>query len=41
MDKELVQALKKCGAVKFGDFTLASGRKSTYYFDIKKSQTPE
>jgi orotate phosphoribosyltransferase len=37
MDKELIQALKDCGAVKFGDFTLASGRKSTYYIDIKKA----
>jgi orotate phosphoribosyltransferase len=37
MDKELIQALKNCGAVKFGDFTLASGRKSTYYVDIKKA----
>ncbi len=39
MDKELIQALKNCGAVKFGDFTLASGRKSTYYVDIKKAIT--
>ena len=37
MDKELIQALKDCGAVKFGDFTLASGRKSNYYVDIKKA----
>lgn len=39
MDKELVQALKNCGAVKSGDFTLASGKKSTYYVDIKKAIT--
>ncbi|MHB8605105.1 MAG: orotate phosphoribosyltransferase [Thermoplasmatota archaeon] len=26
-----------CGAIKFGDFTLASGRKSRYYVDIKKA----
>ncbi len=39
MDKELIQALKNCGAVKFGDFTLASGKKSTYYIDIKKAIT--
>ena len=37
MDNELIQALKDCKAVKFGDFTLASGRKSTYYIDIKKA----
>jgi orotate phosphoribosyltransferase len=37
MDKELIQALKDCKAVKFGDFTLASGRKSNYYIDIKKA----
>jgi len=28
--------LKECGAIKFGDFTLASGKKSKYYIDIKK-----
>ena len=33
--------LKECGAIKFGDFTLASGKKSKYYIDIKKaSATP-
>jgi orotate phosphoribosyltransferase len=37
MDKELIEALNDCGAVKFGDFTLASGKKSTYYIDIKKA----
>ena len=37
MDKELIQALKDCKAVKLGDFTLASGRKSNYYIDIKKA----
>lgn len=35
----LVSALKKCGAVKYGDFTLASGKKSKYYIDIKKAST--
>ncbi|MEZ5336315.1 MAG: orotate phosphoribosyltransferase [Methanolobus sp.] len=35
----LIDALKACGAVKFGDFTLASGKKSTYYIDIKKAST--
>lgn len=33
MDIELVEMLKKTGAVKFGDFTLSSGRKSSYYVD--------
>lgn len=33
MDKELVEMLKDTGAVKFGDFTLSSGRKSKYYVD--------
>ena len=35
----LIAALKDCGAVKFGDFTLASGKKSKYYIDIKKAST--
>ena len=33
MDKQLVEMLKETGAVKFGDFTLSSGRKSKYYVD--------
>jgi orotate phosphoribosyltransferase len=33
MDKQLVDMLKETGAVKFGDFTLSSGRKSKYYVD--------
>jgi orotate phosphoribosyltransferase len=32
MDAELVEMLKKTGAVKFGDFTLSSGQ-SKYYVD--------
>ena len=36
---DLIEALKECGAVKFGDFTLASGKKSKYYIDIKKAST--
>ncbi len=28
-----------CGAVLFGDFTLTSGAKSSYYVDIKKAST--
>ncbi|HEQ79255.1 MAG TPA: orotate phosphoribosyltransferase, partial [Euryarchaeota archaeon] len=37
MDME--KFLLESGAVKFGDFTLASGRKSSYYVDIKKAAT--
>lgn len=37
--KRLADALKECGAIKFGDFTLASGKKSRYYVDIKKAST--
>ncbi len=33
MDSQLVGMLKDTGAVKFGDFTLSSGRKSRYYVD--------
>ncbi|MBU4374865.1 MAG: orotate phosphoribosyltransferase [Euryarchaeota archaeon] len=35
----LAEALKECGAIKFGDFTLASGKESKYYIDIKKAST--
>lgn len=37
--EDLHQALKDCGALRFGDFTLASGAKSKYYIDIKKAST--
>lgn len=37
--KELVNALEGCGALQFGEFTLASGAKSNYYIDIKKAST--
>ena len=37
--KDLAEALKECQAIKFGDFTLASGKKSRYYVDIKKAST--
>jgi orotate phosphoribosyltransferase len=37
--QELIEALKACGAVSYGDFTLASGKKSKYYIDIKKAST--
>jgi len=36
---DLTEALKECGALQFGDFTLASGAKSEYYIDIKKAST--
>lgn len=36
---ELARMLLDLGAVKFGQFTLASGRRSNYYVDIKKAST--
>lgn len=36
---ELSDALKACGALQFGEFTLASGAKSEYYINIKKAST--
>lgn len=33
----LGELLKECKAIKTGDFTLASGKKSKYYIDIKKA----
>lgn len=35
----LSEALEDCGALQFGNFTLASGAKSSYYIDIKKAST--
>jgi len=35
----LADALKESEAIKFGEFTLASGKKSKYYIDIKKAST--
>ncbi len=35
----LKEKLVESGAIKFGDFTLASGKKSKYYVDIKKAST--
>jgi orotate phosphoribosyltransferase len=34
-----VAALTACGALRFGTFTLASGKTSSYYVDIKKAVT--
>ncbi|MEM3829721.1 MAG: hypothetical protein QXP36_10975 [Conexivisphaerales archaeon] len=36
---EIEKMLADSKALTFGDFTLASGRKSSYYVDIKKSIT--
>ncbi len=35
----LKEMLVKSGAVRFGDFVLASGKRSKYYVDIKKAST--
>lgn len=37
--EELGRLLTDCGAVRFGEFTLASGAKSDVYVDIKKAWT--
>jgi orotate phosphoribosyltransferase len=39
MNAKVKDALKECGALLYGDFTLASGKKSRYYIDIKKAST--
>jgi len=39
MVNEIAEVLIKYGAIEFGDFTLASGAKSTYYIDIKTAST--
>ncbi len=36
MKDQLKQLLKETGAVKFGDFTLSSGKKSDFYVDCRK-----
>lgn len=36
-EDNLIDALRECEAIRFGDFTLASGKKSRYYIDIKKA----
>lgn len=38
-DRAFADALIQCGAVRFGSFTLASGKKSDYYVDIKRAAT--
>jgi orotate phosphoribosyltransferase len=39
MNTKLKEALKACQALQYGDFTLASGKRSKYYIDIKKAST--
>ena len=39
MNKKLKDSLKACQALQFGDFTLASGKHSKYYIDIKRAST--
>lgn len=39
MSEKMKQALVGCGAILYGDFTLASGKTSRYYIDIKKAST--
>jgi len=36
---EIIQLLKDSGAIKFGEFTLTSGKKSNYYIDVKLAAT--
>ncbi|MFW6141451.1 MAG: orotate phosphoribosyltransferase [Candidatus Saliniplasma sp.] len=35
----LKEMLEECGAIKYGEFTLTSGKKSSYYVDIKLAST--
>ena len=39
MHGDIKQVLKACGAIKFGDFTLETGKKSRYYIDVRKAVT--
>jgi orotate phosphoribosyltransferase len=39
MNKKLKYSLKACQALQYGDFTLASGKHSKYYIDIKRAST--
>ncbi len=36
---DLITLLRSCGALRFGEFTLASGRSSSYYVDVKRAST--
>lgn len=38
-DRDFLMRLQACGAIKFGKFTLASGKQSDYYVDVKKAAT--
>ena len=37
--KDIKEVLEECGAVKFGNFTLVSGKYSRYYIDVRKAVT--
>ncbi len=39
MRDDLVAMLQGCGALKFGHFTLASGKESSYYVDLRRAVT--
>ena len=39
MVNRIAELLRKHGAVEYGDFTLASGEKSSYYLDVKTAIT--
>jgi orotate phosphoribosyltransferase len=39
LNARVKEALVRCRALMYGDFTLASGKKSPYYIDIKKAST--
>jgi orotate phosphoribosyltransferase len=39
MNKRLKESLRACQAIQYGDFTLASGKRSKYYIDIKRAST--
>lgn len=38
-DRDFLLSMQACGAIKFGKFTLASGKTSDYYVDVKKAAT--
>lgn len=37
--ERLIEGMIECGALRFGDFTLTSGKKSNYYVDVKLAVT--